>query len=262
MTGFLRYASPAAAGGFGPNTVGCSNGTLRDRPRLLPGGHDDHRRPAALLPAEQRADSGIATDAAGASDITNEEFSLFVQDKWQVTPKLTLNYGLRWDAQNMPETVDPQHDRLRARSSNDPRFPSDGTIPDQTKQFQPRLGVAWDVKGNGRSVIRASAGIYYAAAEHAEPGGLGHDQRPAAEERLRAAPRTGSPSGLPRPTWPNILPPSPVPPGTFPLFTGVRVFDRDYQNPRIYSVNVAYEQELAPDWSRLRRLHLGRRAST
>ena len=38
-------------------------------------------------------------------------------------------------------------------------------------------------------------------------------------------------------------------PGQFPLFSGVRVFHRDYKNPRIYSYNVAYEQELAPDWA-------------
>jgi len=40
-----------------------------------------------------------------------------------------------------------------------------------------------------------------------------------------------------------------VAPGTFPFFTGIRVFDKDYKNPRIFSWNVAYEQELAPDWS-------------
>ena len=39
------------------------------------------------------------------------------------------------------------------------------------------------------------------------------------------------------PVWPNLLAPSAVPPGTFPLFTGVRVFDRDYQNPQIISIN-------------------------
>ena len=38
-----------------------------------------------------------------------------------------------------------------------------------------------------------------------------------------------------------------MPPGTFPLFTGVRVFDRNYQNPRIYSFNAGYERELAPN---------------
>ena len=51
------------------------------------------------------------------------------------------------------------------------------------------------------------------------------------------------------PVWPNLLAPSAVPAGTFPLFTGVRVFDRDYQNPRIFSVNVGLEREVRPDWA-------------
>ena len=49
------------------------------------------------------------------------------------------------------------------------------------------------------------------------------------------------------PVWPNLLAPSAVPAGTFPLFTGVRVFDRDYRNPRIYSFNAGFERELAPN---------------
>jgi hypothetical protein len=48
------------------------------------------------------------------------------------------------------------------------------------------------------------------------------------------------------PVWPNLRPPSATAPGTFPLFTGIRVFDRDYQNPRIVSVNVGFERELIP----------------
>jgi hypothetical protein len=51
------------------------------------------------------------------------------------------------------------------------------------------------------------------------------------------------------PVWPGILTPDPLPAGQFPDFSGVRVFDRDYQNPRIYSANVSYEQELMPDWA-------------
>jgi hypothetical protein len=46
-----------------------------------------------------------------------------------------------------------------------------------------------------------------------------------------------------------VLTPAAVPPGEFPLFSGVRVFHEDYKNPRIYSFNAAYEQELAPDWA-------------
>ena len=133
---------------------------LRHRADALPGRDDDQRRTAAALPAGGGAD-GPATDAAGASRITNEEFSLFVQDQWQARSNLTLNYGLRWDAQLMPETVDPRTTAYGAFLS-DPAFPSDGTIPDQWDMFQPRAGVAWDISGNGRSVVRGSAGVYSA----------------------------------------------------------------------------------------------------
>ena len=40
-----------------------------------------------------------------------------------------------------------------------------------------------------------------------------------------------------------------VAPGEFPLFSGVRVFHKDYKNPRVYAFNVAYEQELVPDFA-------------
>ncbi len=61
----------------------------------------------------------------------------------------------------MPETVDPATTAFAAFLS-DPAFPSDGTIPNQWKMWQPRVGVAWDVRGDGRSVVRASSGVYFA----------------------------------------------------------------------------------------------------
>jgi hypothetical protein len=56
-------------------------------------------------------------------------------------------------------------------------------------------------------------------------------------------------SGVTAPVWPGVVTPAALPQGTFPLFSGVRVFSRDYANPRISSANIAYEQEFYPDWS-------------
>ena len=44
---------------------------------------------------------------------------------------------------------------------DDPRFPSDGTIPSDTSMWQPRLGLSWDPGDDGKQVIRASGGIFY-----------------------------------------------------------------------------------------------------
>jgi len=245
VTGFLRYASPAAPGGFGPQTVGCTNGTFVTFPASCPAGSSSTGGPL-LLYLQGAGLNGPATDAEGASSITNDEFALFVQDKWQVTPNFTLNYGLRWDAQLMPATVDP---RTTAYSGflNDPRFPSDGTIPDQWKQFQPRLGMAWDVKGNQKSVLRANAGIYYARQNMLTQVGSVTTNGLQQQTIFRSTIPFVTFADMP--TWPGVLTPTPVPAGQFPLFSGVRVFARDYRNPRITTVNVAYEQEMAPNWS-------------
>jgi hypothetical protein len=189
--------------------------------------------------------TGLATDATGASRITNEETSLFIQDQWRAGARVTLQYGLRWDAQLMPATVDPTTTAF-ARFLKDPRFPSDGTIPDQKAMWQPRVGATWDVRGNGRSVLRASAGVYFARQNmlsqvgSVTTNGLQQQSIFVSTDNIRQF-------GAAPPTWPGVLTPAPVAPGEFPLFTGVRVFSRDYKNPRTYTFNAGYEQELIPD---------------
>jgi hypothetical protein len=244
VTGFLRYASPAAAGGFGPNTVGCPNGVYVTFPASCPGGGTATGGPL-LFYLQGAGLSGPATDAAGASTISNDEFSLFMQDQWQPTTNLTVNYGIRWDAQRMPETVDPRTTAYGA-FLNDPAFPSDGTIPNQMDMFQPRFGVAWDVNGDGRSLIRGSAGVYSARQNMLSQ--VGSVTTNGIQQQTIYADSTFVTFAT-LPTWPGVLTPAPVPAGQFPLFSGVRVFDRDYKNPRIYAFNVAYEQELMPDWA-------------
>src|SRR5467141_3122700 len=241
VTGFLRYASPAAPGGFGPFAVGCSNGAYVTAPAGCPGGSTATGGPL-LFYLQSSSPDGIARDAAGASDIKNEEFALFIQDKWQVGHGLMVDYGLRWDAQVMPATVDPKTTAY-ARFLSDPRFPSDGTIPDQWKQFQPRVGFAWDVSQDGKSVVRGSAGIYYARQNMLTQVGSVTTNGIQQKSDFRSTPFTAFAD---MPVWPNLLAPSAAPAGTFPLFTGIRVFDRDYHNPRIYSVNAGFERELAP----------------
>jgi hypothetical protein len=246
VTGFLRYASAPGPGGFGPSTLGCSNGAFVTAPASCPAGSTPTNGPL-LFYLQGAGRTGPATDAAGASRITNEEFSLFVQDQWQPLPNVTVNVGLRWDAQLMPETVDPGLTAF-GRFLSDPAFPSDGTIPDQWAMFQPRVGGTWDVSHDGRSVVRLSAGIYSARQNMLSQvgtvttNGLQQQTIFASSELVRLF-------GVPTPTWPGVLSPTPLPESVFPDFSGVRVFHRDYANPRIYAANVAYEREILPDWA-------------
>src|SRR5688572_12130220 len=246
VTGFLRYASPAAAGGFGPATVGCSNGSYVTAPASCPAGSTTSGGPL-LLYLQGAGLSGPATDAAGASRIANEEFALFVQDQWQPVRGLTVNYGVRWDAQLMPETVDPATTAYGAFLS-DPAFPSDGTIPDQWAMIQPRGGVAWDIMATGKYVVRASAGVYSARQNMLSQVGS-VTTNGVQQQSLFVSTELVNAFGATTPVWPGLLDVPAVPPGQFPLFSGVRVFHKDYENPRVYAFNMAYEHELMPDFA-------------
>ncbi|MGH9796135.1 MAG: carboxypeptidase regulatory-like domain-containing protein [Candidatus Acidiferrales bacterium] len=260
VVGFMRYVSPAAMGaGFGPTTAGCSDGSWVDVTAGCPVGTTATGGPL-LLYLQGAGPSGLATDAAGFSSVSNEEFAFFIQDKWQVAPNFTINYGLRWEAQMMPGTVDPTSTAYGIFLS-DPNFPSNGTLPDQTDMWQPRFGFAWDIGGGGTSVVRGNAGIYNARLNMLSQVGSVTTNGLQQQTIFRDTPLIGTllgfgvPFNEAVPTWPNLVVPTAsscmdaLGTNPFPCFSGVRVFDRDYHNPRIYTWNVAYEQELAPDWS-------------
>jgi outer membrane receptor protein involved in Fe transport len=249
VVGFLRYTSAPAAGGFGPQTVGCSNGAYVTAPTTCPAGTTPTGGPLLLF-LQGAGRTGPATDAAGASDIKNDDYAFFVQDKWQVRPNFTLNLGLRYEAQIFPDVTVPPAQTAYGIFLTDPRFPSDGTIPNAKNQWQPRLGFAWNPSGTGKSALRGSFGIYYGRQNMLTQVGAittnGVQQQTifVNTDLIRQGFATA-------PTWPGLVTPAAgsCTAGTrtnpFPCFSGVRAFSRDYENPRIYTYNLAYEQEVA-----------------
>jgi Carboxypeptidase regulatory-like domain len=100
----------------------------------------------------------------GNSNLAFDEKMLggFWQDSWQATPRLTVNYGVRYDVVLLPTftpttTVNQVPINLNAESALNV---AEG-LPTDYKNIAPRLGIAWDPTGNGNTVVRAGVGLYY-----------------------------------------------------------------------------------------------------
>ena len=96
-----------------------------------------------------------------------QELAFFGQDSWRATQRLTINLGLRYEKQYNPEAEANNTSVINAITAA--TFPLLGNrsvdptrIPDSKHQWGPRLGFAYDLMGDGKTVIRAYSGIYYA----------------------------------------------------------------------------------------------------
>ena len=90
-------------------------------------------------------------------DTPNNRFQFYANDSWRITPRFTLNFGGSYRIDSNLWNHDQGHPAIIAPLFGAGTSPS----PKDTNNFAPRVGFAWDVAGNGRTVIRGGFGMYY-----------------------------------------------------------------------------------------------------
>ncbi len=107
--------------------------------------------------------------------IRTGSFAGYVQDTWKILPRLTLNYGLRYEF-NLPQRdihnnilgFFPGQQSVKFPGAptgilypGDPGTPNDALVYPDYNNFAPRFGFAWDMFGNAKLVMRGGFGIFY-----------------------------------------------------------------------------------------------------
>jgi hypothetical protein len=96
----------------------------------------------------------------GFVGVRNSNWDFYVQDDWRITRKLTLNLGLRYDYNT---AWSEQHNRIQNFDVASQSFlPADQPAYEAPKHdFAPRIGLAWDPFGEGKTVIHGYGGLFY-----------------------------------------------------------------------------------------------------
>jgi hypothetical protein len=183
---------------------------------------------------------------------------LYWQDKWAITPRFTLTYGLRWDGTWNPQPQTPfpgsivygGHGAIGAGTNI---IPVPGRVPNDFKQFGPRIGFAWNIGSNEHPlVVRGAWGYYYAQTPtlFLPTAGGGKTAGVVCFNLPACAPAGGN-------AFPYILPNN-VPEDVNGLCAsanpaigcpGINYVDPKFQNPRVSNLTGSVEYAFARNWT-------------
>jgi len=197
------------------------------------------------LPAQARA-----TTTQAIQDGTDWIYAGYAQDEFRVTPRVTLNLGLRY------ELTRPFYDKNDAivgywdgfQSTRFPEAPTNlaypgdpgvprGIIATDKNNLAPRVAAAWDVRGDGRTAIRAAWGLFYDTV----PGQGDLFQAGVLAPPFTPLVQVDSPSPI---TLRDPLQALAGPPTLFPPALIIIGWGQDYTTPSAQQYNVSIQQQL------------------
>lgn len=199
-------------------------------------------------------------NGSGGGSFTTTDYNFYIQDNVQVRPNLTLNLGVRYELQTMPNVQ-------RAN----PLVPETAKFNTDTNNFGPRIGFSWGIGGGQKQVLRGGYGVYYGRTSNSSLFAALFQNGLFQQSYYFSRFSCGAPAApnlvFPQPPGaPNFTPvfgtSGPTPTSNFPNAAAflaacpgagasavVTALDPHFVNPLVHQFDLAYERELPGNMS-------------
>jgi hypothetical protein len=208
--------------------------------------------------------SAFEQDTPYVTHLSTWHYATFLQDNYRITPRFTANLGIRWDidtppvdAHNRTASFNPgQQSTINPTAPMGMTFPGDsgvtrGIIGVPFYHVSPRIGFAWDPLGDGKTAIRAGAGIFYGTTAGNEWNQPGNAAPFAIREGFGPQPSLTNIYGGPADNFLNTSPgggifPYTYTPGSSKFFpqAAIESISTGMKYPYIYQFNLAVQRQL------------------
>ena len=159
--------------------------------------------------------------------LTSPTYALFAQDQFRATSRLTLNYGLRYDLQVLPQPSPCNHD-----------YEPTCHIPYSKNMASPRFGFAYSLDSNSTTVVRGAFGLFYIQTDLLDVSEASLSNGVSRQFLATTGPAFGNSN--PVVSYPNSLSAFPSGAGGTPSLV---IFAPSYRNPYVEQGNLAVEHQ-------------------
>lgn len=175
-------------------------------------------------------------DLRGDAYFTTTDYNFFLQDTWNATARVTVNAGVRYEYQKLPQPGEAEVKGIVLNGN--PAYPQTTSFNQDKNNWGPRVGVTYDVLGDHSTMVRGGYGLYFGRTSNSVLFSA------LTNNAVTFATYSFNATSAGAPTYPEVLTAPPTGPGSRP---NIQFLSPELERPEVHMADLVLERQLPWD---------------